>query len=70
MSADELSRLFEKFFRADRPEVHNARGTGLGLYITRNLVELQGGTIDVESTPGEGTTFTFTLPLAKERVRT
>ncbi len=70
MSADERSRLFEKFFRADRPEVRNARGTGLGLYITRNLVELQGGTIAVDSTPGEGTTFTFTLPMAKERVTT
>lgn len=64
MSPQEVSRLFEKFFRADRPEVRNARGTGLGLYITRGLVELQGGKIDVESTPGEGTTFTFTLPLA------
>jgi PAS domain S-box-containing protein len=64
LSTHETEQLFEKFFRADRPEVHNARGTGLGLYITRNLVELQGGRIAVESRLGEGTTFTFTLPLA------
>jgi PAS domain S-box-containing protein len=65
MSPEDLSNLFEKFYRADQPEVRNVRGTGLGLYITRNLVELQGGTIDVQSAPGEGTTFTFTLPLLK-----
>lgn len=68
MSSDDLSRLFEKFFRADRPEVRNARGTGLGLYITRSLVELQGGRITVASAPNEGTTFTFTLPLAERMV--
>ena len=64
MTKDETARLFEKFFRADHPEVRSAGGTGLGLYITRNLVEMQGGQIWAESERGRGTTFRFTLPLA------
>ncbi|HZA61008.1 MAG TPA: ATP-binding protein [Actinomycetota bacterium] len=64
MTAAEMERLFEKFFRADRPEVRQTIGTGLGLFITKSLIEMQGGTIDATSQAGEGTTFTFTLPLA------
>jgi signal transduction histidine kinase len=64
MSPAEIERLFDKFFRADHPKVRSAGGTGLGLYITRNLVEMQGGQIWAESEPGRGTTFRFTLPLA------
>jgi PAS domain S-box-containing protein len=64
MAKEETERLFEKFFRADHPEVRSAGGTGLGLYITKNLVEMQGGRIWADSEPGRGTTFRFTLPLA------
>ena len=64
MAPEEQAQLFERFFRSDRAEVREVRGTGLGLYITRNLVELQGGRIQVDSTLGKGSTFTFTLPLA------
>jgi two-component system, cell cycle sensor histidine kinase and response regulator CckA len=64
MTKAETTRLFDKFFRADRPEVRSAGGTGLGLYITRNLVEMQGGQIWAESELGRGTSFRFTLALA------
>jgi signal transduction histidine kinase len=53
--------LFERFFRM--PESSNIRGTGLGLYISRKIVEAHSGEIGVESVPGEGTTFFFELPL-------
>ncbi|MDQ4005842.1 MAG: ATP-binding protein, partial [Actinomycetota bacterium] len=62
ISEEEASQLFTKFFRADRREVRDERGTGLGLYITKNLVEMHGGRIGVRSRPGEGTTVSFTLP--------
>lgn len=57
---DEISKLFTKFFRRDhgRPD-----GTGLGLWISRGLVEAHGGSLTAESVLGEGMTFTFTLPL-------
>ena len=66
MSDSETERLFDKFFRADRPEVQRMGGTGLGLYITRNLVEMQGGEIWAESEPGQGTTLRFTLPTQRK----
>jgi PAS domain S-box-containing protein len=66
MTEEERTQLFSKFFRADRQEVREAGGTGLGLFITKNLVEMQGGEMRVESEPGHGSTFTFTLPAAVE----
>jgi two-component system, OmpR family, phosphate regulon sensor histidine kinase PhoR len=54
-------RLFERFYRVSGQRA-SAQGLGLGLYITRSLVEAHGGTITVESEPGAGSTFTFTLP--------
>jgi PAS domain S-box-containing protein len=59
----DLKHLFEPFHRADN--VGTISGTGLGLVITKESVELHGGTITVESTVGEGTTFTVTIPLAQ-----
>jgi len=59
------ARIFEKFYRAD-PQLTNAPGgTGLGLYISRELTQRMGGRIDVESAPGEGATFVIELPRAE-----
>lgn len=59
---EEQARLFEPFFRSASASTGSQPGTGLGLNITRQLVELQGGKIWFSSVPGEGTTFSFTLP--------
>ena len=64
IAPEEQERLFTKFFRSQHPMVRSVPGTGLGLVITKSLVELQGGQIWVESEPGKGSTFTFTLPVA------
>lgn len=62
MTPEEAAGVFEKFTRSDRPEVRNVGGTGLGLYITKSLVELQGGQLWVRSERGHGSAFTFTIP--------
>jgi signal transduction histidine kinase/GAF domain-containing protein len=64
IAPQDQERLFTRFFRADHPEVRRVTGTGLGLSITKSIVELHGGRIWVKSQLGEGSTFSFTLPLA------
>ena len=61
--AEQLSRLFSKFFRASNAMQHRAEGTGLGLYIVKESVEQLGGTITVQSVENQGTTFVVRLPL-------
>ena len=57
-------RIFEKFYRADPQLAQAPAGTGLGLYISRELVTRMGGTLRVTSDPGEGATFAVRLPFA------
>ena len=64
IAPSEQSRIFEKFYRADANMTRGVSGSGLGLYISRELVHRMGGTISVESEPGEGSTFVVTLPAA------
>jgi signal transduction histidine kinase len=61
---EEHDRIFDKFHRLDPNMTQGVGGTGLGLYICRELVERMEGRIWVDSLPGQGTTFTFELPLA------
>lgn len=63
ISAEDLPRLFEKFFRSDDPRVQAETGTGLGLSLTQEVVRMHGGEITVESELNKGSTFTVSLPL-------
>lgn len=63
--ADKQAQVFQKFFRAQQSGTEGVSGTGLGLFVVRMLIEKMGGTISFKSVEGEGTTFIFTIPLAK-----
>jgi len=60
---DQQGFIFEKFGRAEVRGGGSKPGTGLGLFIARSIAEAHGGTVDVQSRPGEGATFIFTLPV-------
>jgi len=66
ITAEERGRLFQSFSQADNSTTRKYGGTGLGLVITRQLLEMMGGTIDVESEPGTGSTFHFTVRVARQ----
>jgi len=62
---EEQGQIFDAFFRGEGEFVRSRPGNGLGLAVAKGLVELQGGAIRCESRPGQGSTFTVTLPLAE-----
>jgi signal transduction histidine kinase len=64
MDQDDTVRVFEKFSQLLQPGGRSARGSGLGLFITKAMVEAQGGSIRVESSKGEGSKFSYTIPVA------
>jgi signal transduction histidine kinase len=68
MAQDDLRHIFDPYFRAARGDSNRFGGVGLGLSIARHLVEGSGGEIRVESTPGAGATFSFTLPRVESAV--
>ena len=65
VTAEELPRIFERFYKSDA--ARRSPGSGLGLAIAKHIVQAHGGTIWAESTPGAGTTVSFTIPLATPR---
>ena len=61
----EQSRIFQRFYRVDRAR-QSGGGTGLGLAVVRHIAEVHGGAVSLQSAPGEGSTFGFSVPLAQQ----
>jgi signal transduction histidine kinase len=66
VAVEDIPRIFEDFYRTEEAKAMQETGTGLGLPIVQQVVERYGGTIEVESVVGQGSTFRFTLPLANQ----
>jgi signal transduction histidine kinase len=62
----EQKKIFEKFYRAEDSLVHETKGSGLGLSLVKHIMEAHGGSVEVESAPGKGSTFTLVLPVESE----
>jgi signal transduction histidine kinase len=60
-------KIFEKFYRAENSLVHETKGSGLGLALVQHIMEAHGGSVELESTPGKGSTFTLTIPVERGR---
>jgi signal transduction histidine kinase len=68
ISPEELPRIFDRFYQVDSSSTRTFRGAGLGLSLVQDLLEHLGGSIEVESTPGEGSRFTVTLPVRHPQI--
>jgi signal transduction histidine kinase len=68
ISLDDIDHIFDMFWQVDQDLTRRAGGTGLGLNVSARLAEVIGGRLGVKSTPGEGSTFTLYVPLAREEV--
>lgn len=66
IAREHLPRLFERFYRCDRARSRDQGGTGLGLAIVKHIAHIHHGTVEVESAPGKGSTFTLILPAAEQ----
>ncbi len=63
MAKADQKRIFEKFFRAEDSLVHETKGSGLGLALVSHIMEAHGGSVELQSAPGRGSTFTLVLPV-------
>jgi signal transduction histidine kinase len=67
ISAEEQGKIFERFYRAGNKQTHDIKGSGIGLTLVKEIVKAHGGKIDIESSPGKGSTFYFYLPINKKQ---
>ncbi|MBE6835599.1 MAG: HAMP domain-containing protein [Ruminococcaceae bacterium] len=63
VSSEEITKIFERFYKVDKSRSYDVKGAGLGLYIVKTIVEMHGGTIRADSVEGQYTNFTFTIPV-------
>jgi two-component system OmpR family sensor kinase len=70
LTPEQANRVFERFYRADQARGRRTGGSGLGLAIVQALIAAHGGTVSLDTAPGQGATFRITLPLAPEALAT